>query len=54
MSKFELVRDKNNTNPYDLSAMKWRCKKCGGVYHSGSPYEPIGMRKICTCNRKKR
>ena len=49
MRRYKLI--KKGRNPYDLSSLKWVCEKCGGEKHSGSPYEPIGMRKICMCKK---
>ena len=50
-----LVRDKNNKNPYDLSALRWVCGRCGGHVEPKSPYSPrrYGVR-YCKCNQKKK
>ena len=48
------VRDPKNKNPYDLSAIRWVCKNCGGTVPPNSAYE---LRKIgekqCDCKNKK-
>jgi len=49
------VRDKNNKNPYDLSAIHWVCGRCGGLPQPTSPYAPRKYgAKYCTCNQKKK
>ena len=48
---FKLIRNKKNRNPYDLSALKWVCEKCGGEKPPASAYERSGHRRYCQCNR---
>lgn len=51
---FKLVRNKRNKNPYDLSALKWICEKCGGEKPPASSYEKNGYTKYCRCNRNRK
>jgi hypothetical protein len=47
----KLVRDHNiKKSPYDLSALKWICEKCGGRIRSNSPYASLKYgEKYCKC-----
>ena len=49
---FKLVRKKIN-KPYDLSALKWVCEKCGEEKKPRSPHEFNGYATYCKCNNKK-